>query len=335
VPTKRKASRNRGRVPSGSSWKQKVILTIATVVIAVIGLAIIAWKNSASKANPIIPQDTTILRPKHWMGKRMPTMVREKSVKEYEGFLSDLVTKVPLTPFQAVTLDSETVTRVLKAKSLIERVDHLEGSWKWQDVKRVVAAFGDSVPIVAPSGWVGEKTIFLMGYDELTDRLMVSPRIMDEDLEFVASVLVHEATHAVVSKAEEERTGLTADELTRIMAMCSDYAWIANFSGELLAFKNQARWFLSRDMAPVYIVKAGSLAAAIMFEANGSGMDAPHARWLEAYLEEYPEAPTFNGEPFRCSPVIVVRGPRRGQIYVPSDVAPELIVPVLDELPDW
>jgi|GEM_PF-5684474 hypothetical protein len=169
---------------------------------------------------------------------------------------------------------------------------------------------------------------FGMAYLEGEDRILIPVRVAGLADEDVASVLVHEATHAVMFQESLKASGYKREELRHIHEECWDVDYEHYYATEALAHYNQARW-LTRCV-PAFVADAGLhrtldylLSAA---EGNYSAQDK-----FSQFLVEYDRNLSYH-EPKEnelCGPLIMIHGDKAGQYFFSADLYLDLIGPLI------
>jgi len=246
-----------------------------------------------------------------------------------ELFKRSEVKKVPLD-------DEAALEKIAQAKKLVAQRagDSYTKIWDFAEVQRSVAMFGSSIPICKPLRQMEDATS-IAAFDAAQHVLWVWPNaIRNLDPAWIANLLFHEATH-VRFKAEALRlSGYTSDELAAIGLACEDFDSIWKFSTEALAFMNQGLWLEQarpdKPPFPDYFMETLRQGAR---QAQG---DAAALKEFAAHMADYAARSQANGKRnssfprgIKCWPAPVIRGPRRGELFSPTDVAPDRLTPLI------
>ncbi|MDD5726848.1 MAG: hypothetical protein PHC53_05635 [Patescibacteria group bacterium] len=238
---------------------------------------------------------------------------------------------------QPITQPSDIVSpevpkKLYKARNLIQTCGAIRGAWKWEEVKKVIEAFGKTLPIfyMKKETYWDNGGNFGMAYREQEERILVPVDVAEMSDEAAASGLVHEATHAVMFRESLKASGYKSEELKSIHSQCWDVNYEHAYATETLAHYNQARWLL--QCAPrldagtnnnyptptgwVYVVTGD-------YEAQGR---------ISQYLEKYVDRALEYHKPKEnelCGPLVMIRGDKAGQYFFSADLYLELIGPLI------
>lgn len=225
----------------------------------------------------------------------------------------------------------EVPKKLYKARNLIQTCGAIRGAWKWEDVKKVVEAFGKTLPIfyMKRETYWDQGGNFGMAYREQEERILVPVNVAEMSDEEVAGGLVHEATHAVMFRESLKASGYKSEELKNIHGQCWDVNYEHAYATETLAHYNQARWLLQcapRLDAGVtnYPTPTGWVYAVTGdYEAQGR---------ISQYLEKYVDRVLEYHKPKEselCGPLVMIRGDKAGQYFFSADLYLELIGPLI------
>ncbi len=266
-----------------------------------------------------------------------------EAVAAFGAYLGSITRDMP-PPFpleRCPEPDQETLERIHEAQRLVAAQANLPGAWRWPEVKKVVAEFGVSIPVRLPAE-VEAASPVAMGFESRVGMLWVWPKTLKHSpIPWVAARLVHEATHKVVLDKTLERSGFTTEELSALAWNCGEFSYNWNFATEALAFMNQAR---ATDASAVSWTPATPADwVETMKMANGTASGDPASRVaFAAYIRNYAgshllsEYDTLSGAAgqAKCMPFPIIRGPHRGEPFIPASVAIEVLTPMVASLSD-
>jgi len=225
--------------------------------------------------------------------------------------------------------DRLVLEKIREAKQMIARQANLPGAWNWLRVQGAVHAIGDQIPLRFLNQ--GRVMVPAIAYYEVRNgNLYVLPdKIKGFPVEFIAGLLVHEATHAVEIGKAVSISGFTREELFALFTVCGDFGRMLAFSEEALAYRNSALWELAWPKAQD--VEAPESARELMISARRwVAGDLEAAGSFARALQMIASIGRLQVDQVQCEPAPIVRGPRSGQLFFPSDIAPEIIVPLLN-----
>jgi hypothetical protein len=150
------------------------------------------------------------------------------------------------------------------------------------------------------------------------------------------ATLVHEATHVVFTRKYLALAGFEPRELMLLEQGCSDIAIAMHVVNEAMAYRNEALWYEGQagGKPPDTERKARVYAMALDAERGDESKIMTFARYLQNYAEAVMGPGLRRSAPKRvdCGPPIAFRGKRQGNVVLPSDPAPAILVPFLDAL---
>lgn len=226
-------------------------------------------------------------------------------------------------------VSAEVPKKLAKARKAIQACGAIQKAWKWEAVKSVVDSFGKTTPIfyMKQETYLGYRGNFGMAYNSEEDRLLVPYNVVDKTDEDLASILVHEATHAVVEQESYRISGYRREELAGIRQKCWDIDYEDRYASEGLAHYNQARWLAqcARSDAGIgnYFVSIWIAAGEGDYSAQGN---------FSQYLQQYVDSILDYHKPKPdevCGPLIMIRGEKAGQYFFPADLYLDFIGPLI------
>jgi hypothetical protein len=271
-----------------------------------------------------------IVRPQTWLGKPHPPTPTQDLVRQFKDWYEyafaegDVYPKPPQT-----TTDREVLTHIEAAKKLIAAQRALTQGWRWPDVQKTVASMGSAkLPIeVIHDGPPGGRG----AYDLMEWIVIPRAGFLALPIERAAQVIVHEATHALFAQLVTERTGWSGSNLNALCDFCSDFDLGFDVATEALAHVNEVAWWMARNRVPVSELspsKRQLLDAAAQFRRQTSAAP-PFAHLLHAYASEVNSMPGKRVGSF-AGPRLILQGRYQGEYFYPSDVDPNLLVPLFN-----
>lgn len=267
-------------------------------------------------------------RPRLWfMGIPAPIKDRPEDAALYEKLFVDAEKTVLISPDIGTPMkDEAALGTIAEAQRLILGETPPAAMWQWGEVRQAVADFGRRIPI--RDGGEDPSGLKVSEYDSIHNVLLVFPaQLRRRDAEFAASMLVHEATHVVVYARMREMSSFTLKDLFDLHISCTDFGVLAVSATEYLAFRNQARWSFDRPAGRAALdvhPSQGVLRLALAAESGRDPEYSAYAGFIRSYaMRNGAFAQVHN----LCGPVVMIRGPRRGQFFFPSDLEPRLLVP--------
>lgn len=266
-----------------------------------------------------------------------PMIAPPEVIAEFSAYLSSIMRKQPsMKEVECVPLEADDLAKIQAAQRLVAGQEQLPGSWKWPEVKKTVAAFGASLRICRPSQLEMDSPV-AMGFEGRTADLWVwHSALMENTVAWIATQLIHEATHKVVLDETTERSRFTAEELAAISWECGEFNYNWLLATETLAFLNQAR---ATDTTVVSWAATPPSAweGEVMRAANGMAVGdtkalAAFAAWIKKYASSsYLKNDVYHGAhaETKCMPFPIIRGPHRGKPFVPVTVCPEILNPLV------
>lgn len=273
------------------------------------------------------------MRPKRWINKPAPTAPLREDRLVYDKLVR--TTPGEIDPHNGKILtDPAVLDLIQKAQKLVAAQGKLTGAWSWDEVAQTVASLGKDIQIVTTPT---DDLRATFQYLPVSNSLQISTgSIKKMSLHAIASGLVHESTHVVFLGEALRMTGFTRMEYMWISQRCQDVSIADTFADEAMAYQNQAAWCAADGHACGDSVVPGSILDTAL---------KAHAGRLEDRRELAQKFATFavdnsktacdkvNGMHMTCEPMAIVRGHKRGSFFFPTDVAPEILVPLLDLVP--
>jgi hypothetical protein len=317
---------------------------LAAVLMGVVGDSARGASEQGTGIQPVWPpahaDGGPVIRPQKWMTATAPTTADRASFENYERTVTQLAAANILRPQDVLKplTDTDTQQRLARAKNLIGSQGALTGSWNWPDVQNSVRSFGTVVSLADGSLMMPDDDSAVAMYDQQRHALLLWPsqvrKLNDEEF---ASTLVHEATHRESDLRSGERSGLTQREINALCNLCADASLMYDFSSEALAFLNQGRWYAARGNEKLIAsvrydhdvlrlaVKAGS--------GRAEDLEAFGLKVRDYVRNEFMAVQQSQHKPvLKCGVPRVMRGPQKGDFFFPSDIAPEILVPLLDRI---
>ena len=283
-----------------------------------------------------------VLRPHTWLGGPLTPRPAPEEIAACEYAMETLAISYHLTNSELVPVTDPNILRNLaEAQALIALRHHVTEGWRWRDVQTIVAGIGTTYPVVHATGQALERNA-IMGWDGQRHVLYVYPNWPPDEIDPInlAEIIVHEATHELVERSVLDGSAFDADELFRMQIACHDVAVMMSFVTESLAFTNEAAWAVSNPGGPSSY--GPTMQTTMLAAASRRGLGDARRQFAEAMMayaidearDQHRESvsdPRLQRE-VSCGPPPVLHGARRGEYFLPSDIAPTLIVPLLDNL---
>lgn len=250
-----------------------------------------------------------------------------KRVRELAGEASQLrIRKSSELPLRDMTAWSA----LRAAQAWIAEREPPRNAWEGERVRRTALQIGYRRPVI--EGRHRGLVRPLMTVNTVThDVAVFEEGILERSIASIAGTLLHEATHIVTREVFCERYGFTADEAFILCDLNDDEVWKTVFTGEALAFWNEACWLLSGS--PDDIGEGGRdeamILAARMLARPNSGT-RPFAEALAVYADRSLDSEGFGID----MPLIHLSGPKAGTLIDVSDLAPSILRPLLAALPE-
>jgi hypothetical protein len=168
----------------------------------------------------------------------------------------------------------------------------------------------------------------IMAYETSTHEVVVLPKqVAKLTVPMAASVLLHESTHLVYREILCERTGFTLDETFVLCNRNEAEQYRTSFTTEALAFWNQTSWLLASSQEDLLNHEQREMLryAAQMITRSSTGT----TNFAEA-LHRYTISSIEDSQPSSVDlPLVYLDGHRAGSPVVVSDLAPNILEPLL------
>lgn len=269
-----------------------------------------------------------VKRPKFWMKPGDVQAADPGQFAAYERRIQQgarALEKVPRQAYIALT-DPDALRRIAEVKALVAATPTLPGAWAWDEVKAVIEGLGTRVAL-------GDGEQSHLESDAVSEFIPTSNVVListvfarTETADKVGSVLIHETTHVVIRQRILALSQLTELELEAIMHMCEDSDYQLRVTNEALAYRNQAKWFNERNLLD--ILTGSEHRALYQAAAKAEPGDLASLRAYAGALQIAIGAPSMVHR--GCGAPYVMRGPSKGQLFYPSDIASDFLAPFLD-----
>lgn len=285
---------------------------------------------SASSVATVASTDakTGVLRPLSWVGLSVPDKPTPQDVQAIESLLMG-VQPGNLRFDWEESKEHELLAKIEEAKRLVAQSDMVPDMWMRERVMQEVASVGKRKAINSFRSGVHEG--FAGGYILILDAYVFNIKVtVERNVNLVASTLVHEATHQVFISDFLHASGMTSEQLFKMMNVCGDFGLMFNFTTESASYGNQAAWCMASESCkraasndPLRTVEDELIVRANRGEADATRV---FARFLRDYAHSVQRSTAI------CGPSIILSGPKKGEYLFPSDIY-QPAVRLLDVLP--
>jgi len=256
-----------------------------------------------------------------------------------KGFMAVAVTKsLDRIPFN----DVATIGKFSEAMDIAISCPEPSRMWHWDQVVETIEAIGTDSPFLdakASHYTLPEGALSYVSYPEATVFYTTAEAIVSDTPERLAALIVHEATHAVFDREMRRLSGLSIQELALIANQCPDFLSMFLFATESVAFHNQASFMecmgsTDRDR---FTGKMGEILSGMI---DGFRGDMDVHRHVGTLVQDYISFEIWQQHHERpvprvtCGPPYIMHDPHRGMRFYPSDVAPDIVVPLMEGYTD-
>jgi hypothetical protein len=248
----------------------------------------------------------------------------------------------PPDPIREASIDPRILVRVAEAQRIVAETPRVREMWQWERVRSVVAEMGDALPVrIATLGEALEDN-FIANYSPRSRTVTVSPIFAHYSAEHAASVLVHEATHAVFESLYDERLADATEEGREAFhERCGNYFLAEYMASEAVARLNEARWLYRNEsvdrllthrrlLVQEYNDHGIALDALFAAETEHLSHDSRRAvrRDLGCYLQRISRNRHVGAGSGSCVDVVYRRGDAANEPFHPADLHPSFLHPL-------